>query len=245
MNIDDLQIVVIEDLKDVWQDPDVRELYCDLMQIKLDSYGLVYGDNVVSADKADYFGTHLLVCQRGIRLKPIFGYKSITLEKSNEFHLTFPALSLVKADAHKDCIDELERIIKGAQQRGESISFDYSWAQDANLKEFRTREMAQKFRDITMSIGVNHHREYGIEHMITCGVVKVRTDQFFEKMGLQKVSSRSEFPQKDLNDNNVHIFHTKDFSLYGYEVAAKYLDLWEKRINISSKYKKNLINKAA
>ncbi len=245
MDIRDLQIVVLEDLKDVWTDPDVRELYCDLMQIKFDGYGAVYGDNVVSSDKADFFGTHLLVCQKGIRLKPIYGYKSVSLDKSKEFHLTFPALSLVQADGHKECLDELQRIIKAAQLKGENLSFDYSWAQDTSIKEIRTKEMAQLFRDITMAVGVSHHRDYGINHMITCGVVKVKTDLFFEKMGLKKISSRSEFPQKDLNDNNVHIFHTSKFSDYAYEMAAKYSDLWENRINISKTDKKSSIIKAA
>ena len=43
MNIDDLQIVVLEDLKDHWDDPDVRALYADLMKMKFDGYGSVYG----------------------------------------------------------------------------------------------------------------------------------------------------------------------------------------------------------
>ena len=34
MTKDDLQIVVIEDLKDFWDDQDIRQLYCDTMKIK-------------------------------------------------------------------------------------------------------------------------------------------------------------------------------------------------------------------
>lgn len=245
MNIDDLQIVVLEDLKDHWDDPDVRALYADLMKMKFDGYGSVYGSNVISSDKADFFGTHLMVCQKGLRLKPLFGYKSVTLDKCREFHLKFPALSLVGNDGHHECLNELNEIIDRAENRGERVSFDYSWAQTPDIKKIRSKEMAELFRDLVMTLVIHHHQDYGIEHMITCGVVKVKTDIFFERLGLNKISAYSKFSQKDLNEEMVHIFHNNRYSDYAYEVAEKYHFLWKNRLTLSKKQTLTAVREAA
>ncbi len=233
MNVNNLQIVVLEDLKDFWHISEIRELYCDLMKVKFQGYGTVYGDNVISSDKADFFGTHLIVCEKGIRLKPLFGYKSVTLEKCEQYHLRFPALSLVSSDGHDKCLLGLQEIINTAVTNKEQISFDYSWAQAPELKENRTKEMAQLFRDLIMTLVISHHRDHDIAHMITCGVVKVKTDRFFKLLGLKTITSHSLFSQKDLNDEMVHIFHTKKYSNHAYEIAKKYQQLWSERIEYS------------
>ena len=245
MNTDDLQIVVLEDLKHFWDVPEVRELYCEIMQVKFDGYGSVYGDNVISSDKADFFGTHLIVCQKGIKLKPLFGYKSVTLDKCKEFHLKFPALSLVSNDGHSECLTKLEAILLEAQQMHETVSFDYSWAQTPNIKGIKTSEMKNLFRDLVMTLVVNHHQDYNIDHMLTCGVVKVKTDLFFDRMGMDKISKKSLFVQRDLNDEAVHIFHARKFSDYAYEMASNYYDLWNNRLEYSLSSKKSSLRKIA
>lgn len=237
MDLDDMQIVVLEDLKDFWDDQDVRSLYGDLMKIKFDGYGQVYGENVVSADRVDFFGTHLILCRKGLRLTPLVGYKSVTLSKCEEFNCTLPAIPLIKNDGSQECYESLMQIIETAKAKGEELSFDYSWAQDPGLKALNSSEL---FRDLIMSMGVNHHLEKQITHMITCGAVKVKTDLFFEKMGLSKVSSSAEFSQKDLNGDRAYLFHTNQFSEYGLSVAERYKDLWDKRIHFSKLQEKGL-----
>ncbi len=237
MDLDDMQIVVIEDLKDFWDDQDIRSLYGDLMKIKFDGYGQVYGDNVVSADRIDFFGTHLIICKKGLRLKPLVGYKSVTLSKCEEFNCILPAIPLIKNDGSKECYQSLMRLIESAKHNGEELSFDYSWAQDPSLKALNSSEL---FRDLIMSMGVNHHLEKQITHMITCGAVRVKTDLFFEKMGLQKVSNSAEFSQKDLNGDKAYLFHTQQFSEYGLSVAAKYKNLWDRRLHFSKKQRVHL-----
>ncbi|MBD65841.1 MAG: hypothetical protein CME62_11585 [Halobacteriovoraceae bacterium] len=244
-SIEDYQIVIIENLKFHWHDPDIRQLYGDLMQIKIDGYGKTYGDNVISADKADFFGTHLMVCKKGIRLKPVLGYKSVTTKQCLDFHLKFPGLKLVESDASKVCVKAFEKILANAAKGGREISFDYSWAQDPNIRNIRTPEVVQFFRDITMGLGVLHHQEFQIDEMMTCGVIKVKTDLFFEKMGLRKVSFDSKFKQKDLNGDEVHIFHTDQFSDYAYQVAEKYRKLWDGKIVIGSQVNRGIIKKVA
>lgn len=233
--IDDLQVVVIEDLKDFWSDPDIRELYCDLMDIKLQGYGNVYGHNVISSDKVDYFGTHLIVCQKGIRLKPLFSYKSVTLSKCHEFNTTFPCLSLVEADGTSDCLTELKKILDQSIESNNEISFDYSWAQDPNIKSLRTPEMKLLFQDLIMLLVVKHHEENNIREMVTCGSVKVKTDKFFEKMGFKPISNESIFAQTSLNGDLAQIFHTKEFSKYALDISNKYEALWNSKIVYKTK----------
>jgi hypothetical protein len=240
LTVNDLQIVVLEDLKDFWSDHDIRQLYCDTINIKLNGYGNVYGSNIISADKIDYFGTHLIICQKGVRLKPLLAYKSVTLDKCEEFHAAFPCIPLVQTDGSEECLMELMNLINEAKNSNHQISFDYSWAQDPNIKSLRTPELKQLFQDLTMLLGVKHHEDHHIDEMIACGSVKVKTDLFFQKMGLKPISDDSIFKQSSLNGDLAQIFHTNEFSKYALEVSVKYKDLWDSRIVYSAEKRHKL-----
>ncbi|MAZ48248.1 MAG: hypothetical protein CME65_06775 [Halobacteriovoraceae bacterium] len=229
MQMSDLQIVVIENLKDQWSNTMVRDLFIQLLGIKFEGYGNVYGRHVISADKADYFGTHLIVCEKNTN-RPILGYKSVTNSQCEEYSMSFPVTTLVARNAELKCQIELENIISKHRAKEETYSYDYSWAQDPHFMKNRSLEDKIQLQDITMMLGVSHHRDYNIQGMITCGAVKVKTDLFFEKMGLRHVSRTSLFSQAELNDHLSHLFHTEKFSTYAEEQAFKYRELWENRI---------------
>lgn len=232
MNINDLQIVIIKNLKNYWSDPDIRTLFSNIVDIKLAAYGNVYGDNVISLDKADYFGTHLIVCKKGIRLKPLFSYKSVTLNECEKFLMEFPGISLLKSDGHEEALGFLIDILKSCKANNKNVSFDYSWAQDPSIKELRSIDTKVLFQDIAMLMAVNHMKDYGIDKMITCGVLKVKTDLFFKKLGLTPLSKFSQFNQTSINGDLVEMFHSEKFSSYALEASKKYQSLWENKIII-------------
>lgn len=236
VKVEDLQVVVIDCVKDFWSERLVVDLFTQVVGVKLDAYGRVYGDNVISLDKADFFGTHILLCSKKNALAPIVAYKSVSLEKCKEFHFNFPCNSLVENDGHKLCKDELREIISTAKLKGEQISFDYSWGQGSNFNFSKTDFEKKLFQDITMMLGVKHHEDFGIKHMIACGVIKVKTNLFFQRMGLNPISSESVFDQTNINHEPVQIFHNTKFSDYAYEVTEKYSELWDNRIEFSRRY---------
>ena len=245
MNLSELQIVILEDLKSLWEKKEIREFYNEILSLKFDGYSGVYGDNVISTDKIDFFGTHLVVCKKGLKLKPIFSFKSVTLEKCETFNTVFPAINLIAKDGDKRCLWELEKIVNKAKKHGRSISFEYSWAQDPDEKELRTKEQAQLYRDLVMMMVYQYHTENNISEMIACGAPKVKTVQFLEQMGMKKIGPHSKFLQKDLNNTEAYILHLTEFSEYAKEMAKKYSAMWDERLILSSKEKLKIVDEVS
>lgn len=200
------------------------------LKMKFDGYEAAYGNNILPMDKADFFGTHILFCEEtDNELIPIFAYKATPLDRCIDNCFEFPGLTLMKADGDPGCVDEINRIIAEVNAP-ELISFDSSWAQ--NLDYRQDPELKEWLKEIMMMVIVKHHEEFNIPHMITCGVVKVKTDQFFLKIGLNKLTEKAHFYQKNLKGAEAVIFYNNKFSLIANQMAFKHAGLWRNKLLI-------------
>lgn len=86
-----------------------------------------------------------------------------------------------------------------------------------------------------MMVIVKHHEEFNIPHMVTCGVVKVKTDQFFLKIGLTKLNENAHFIQKNLHNEEAVIFYNNSFSTIATAMGEKHKKLWEDKLVIDGR----------
>ncbi len=227
------QIVVMENIKNQWSDPLIRKLHNEIIGIKLGGYKNVYGPKVISADKADYFGSHLIFCQKnGKDLKPLFAYKSVTREMCKQHLMDLPCIDMILKDAAPSTYKALMKIIKEAEMARSTISYDYSWAQDPQFHKLKSNYEKEYFQRIMMMIIVNHHRTYNIDEMLTCGAVKVKTDTFFEQTGLKEICNDTTFNQTALNYEQAKIFHARKFSDAAYKACEEFKVLWNNRLEL-------------
>ena len=212
IDVGDLQVVVLDNVKKMWSNEFVRELFNKTLQIKFDGYDSVYGSNVISVDKIDFFGTHIIVCYKnGPKLEPIFAFKSATMKRCHEFLHAFPAVSLVKRDGNYLCNQNLQYLLDDIKNRGEEVSYESSLSQSILVRKNKTIKVKQLIHEVTMMLAVSYHKSYGIENMLACGVIEVKTNKFFQKMGLSDLCKDSYFKQTDINDNLVSLMYTKKF----------------------------------
>jgi hypothetical protein len=216
------------------------------LKMKFDGYSHTYGDNILPMDKSDFFGTHIMLCEENEKdLMPIFAYKSVALDRCLKHGVEFPILTTIRSDGDSTCFEEINNIIKQANDPS-AVSYDSAWAQNLNYRFSNNPELKNVLREITMMMAVKHHEEFKIPHMITCGAVKVKTDQFFLSIGLNKVSKNSHFYQKNLNNEESVVFYNNIFSLDAYRMAKKYKDLWDSKLLIDGReIKRVILNKAA
>ena len=182
MNFDNkkFKVVVIDSPIFLLDDPFCSSLLGKALKMKYDGYHATYGDNVLPMDKSDFFGTHILFCEElANELIPIFAYKSTPLNRCIDYGFEFPGLTLMKVDGDPSCITDIHNIISMVDAP-ELISFDSSWAQ--NLDYRHDPALKEWLREIMMMVIVKHHEEFNIPHMITCGAVKVKTDQILKKL---------------------------------------------------------------
>jgi hypothetical protein len=226
------KVVIIDHPISVMDDPMCANLLGKSLKMKFDGYRNTYGDNVLPMDKADFFGTHITFCEETeTGLIPIFAYKSTPYARCLDYGFEFPGIALMKSDGDPSCVRDLLKIIEKVGDP-KLISYDSSWAQNLDYRFTDNVKLKEELREIMMMVIVKHHEEFNIPHMVTCGVVKVKTDQFFLKIGLNKLNDRSTFSQKSINGDDAVIFYNNTFSSLAFEMKKKHEHLWKDKLVI-------------
>ncbi len=215
------------------------------LKMKHIGYKATYGETALPMDKSDFFSTHIIFCEeKEDQLIPITAYKSTPYDRCLFYNFEFPGLTLMKSDGHPSCVERIENILKNIESPS-SISYDSCWAQNLDYRFNSDPKTKTMLREIIMMFIVKHHQEYQIPHMMTCGVVKVKTDQFFLNAGLEKLDNNAQFKQKNLNNEDVVIFYNNSFSPKALEMADKYSIFWDEKLVIESASLHRNIRKAA
>ncbi|MGZ5279528.1 MAG: hypothetical protein ACXWC9_06280, partial [Pseudobdellovibrionaceae bacterium] len=96
-----LRFVVLKSPFQIWtqlENDTFKDLFHDMVRLKLQGYGLEYPRGVLPVDTSDFIATHLLVCkEEGSRLRPIMGFKTTSFADCEHHQIAFPALGLVQA----------------------------------------------------------------------------------------------------------------------------------------------------
>lgn len=240
------RVVIVDHPVTVMDDSICSSLIGKSLKMKYDGYHITYGDSVLPMDKADFFGTHITFCEedKDGALTPIFAYKATPLDRCLKYNFEFPANVLMKSDGHPSCLDEIKKIIENAGNPA-LVSYDSSWAQNLDYRFSDNKHIKEELREIMTMVIVKHHEDFNIPHMITCGATKVKTDQFFLKIGLTRLNDHSTFIQKGLNNEESVIFYTNKFSPWAYEMAEKHKTLWDNKLMIDGLSVGKAVRKAA
>lgn len=214
-------------------DPLCSVLLGKIFKMKYLGYDATYNEKIIPIDKTDFFGTHIAFCEETEEgLEPIFAYRSVSLSRCMEYGIELPVLNMMKDDGHPSCIEDIQEIIR-KEKDPSTISYDSSWAQALNYRFSKKPEIKETLREIMTSIIVMHHKEFNIPHMLTCGVVKVKTDRYFLNIGLNKLNENAHFIENGMTKEECVVFYTKEFSFEAQLLAKKYENLWNNKLVIN------------
>jgi hypothetical protein len=232
LNLKNFRVVIIDCPVFAFDDPFCTGLLGKALKMKLDGYSTTYGDRVLPFDKADFFGTHIMLCEiKGDEYVPVFAYKATPMDRCLKYHYDFPAFGIFENELHPSCLLRLNEIIKFAIDPS-LVSFDSAWAQNLDYRFSHDIELKENLREIMMMVIVKHHQDFNIPHMITAGAVKVKTDLFFLRMGLNMLNEHARFFEKKMENAEGVIFYNNTFSNEALDMAKKYQNLWDKRLTI-------------
>jgi hypothetical protein len=199
--------------------------------MKLQGYGKNHAEGVTSLDGSDFFGTHLLICRSNEhgQLEPLMGYKSISLKRSQYFHMAFPGLATLKAGGAERFVPALNEIISNAERKGRDISFDSGWTKSPKID----KEFSKYLREIITTIGTLYHLESPVKEWLTCGIFRFKTDEYFKYLGAEVFTEP--FGLASSADEKTVMLHLKEPSRQSIIDAEKHRALWNARIEITEK----------
>lgn len=232
--MDKLCIVVLESPYSTLALPEGREVFSGVIGTKIKGYTAVHDKNSLPVDTTDFLATHVLVADKNDPFNTVYStYKTTTFKVCEQYNIPFPFLTLLKNHAHADCYNEMERIINECREKGEDLSYDTGWTINPSVREDKDLQMVLK--DLANVFAINHHRDYNIPHWVTLGICKVKTDQYFKKMGLVEISDKATVIHPFLHQAEAKalISLNHQYTDFAYHTAEKYQSLWDNRITVS------------
>jgi len=234
MNHTDFRIVVLDCPYNTWAKKETQELFTAIVGLKLKGYLPVYEHGVMPVDSYDFIATHLLVCvEEQARLRPVTGFKSVSVGACERFNLPFPThavLGAERAGAHGQAVGN---IMERCRSTGKELCFDSSWTVDPEFR--RHRELNLLLQELFISNIIQWHRAE--QEVLGTGILRVRTNRFFERVGFHPVEMDGAplppFEQPSLRGSHAVLIHLQEPSTFAQSVAMKHQPLWENRITIN------------
>jgi hypothetical protein len=232
-----LKMVILECPFKNWQNQLTRDLFNEVIQLKIDGYETRWGAQTMAMDATDFISDHLLICQENAagKLTVLSASKSITLSTSNAFHLPFMPVTMLEnsneTKTHLSCLDE---ILKKATAAKKEIAYYSSWTIHPDIR--KNRASSALIKDIFTALSVDYHRGYNIQEMLGFSVPQFKTDIVFAAWGYKNVKLEGKELSSILlpryNNAEVRFIHLDSFSMDVMEVASKYSALWANRLTV-------------
>lgn len=234
--LSDLCVVILECPYITLSQQNGREIFSNMMNVKIKGYASVHDDKVMPVDTTDFIATHMIVADKRAPFEKIYmSYKSTSYKMCDRYSLPFPFMTMLKNHAPTECFSKMEEIMKSCREKNEDLSYDTGWTINPEIRG--DKEFQSILKDLITLFVVNHHNDYRIPHWVTLGICKVKTDQYFLKMGLEEISTNSILLHPFLHNTDARavISMNGKYTDFVFETAKKYQFLWDNRIVISSK----------
>jgi hypothetical protein len=236
--IERLRLVLMESPYDSWNHPLTESLFGKTIGLKLKGYGRAYPYGVLAADTTDLISDHLLVCDETDQgLKPLFGLKSVPLDRCEFHRLAFPGLSVVEAsDAPLHC-RAVNKIIWDA--KANNVDLRYAGSMTIHPDETGDKDWSRTLRELFTTMYVNYHLSLPRRvETLAGGTLRFKVEQYIHSLGHRPIELNGEVlgPVQiaHLAREKVQWTHLKEFSLEARQIARKWKEKWENRIHIEA-----------
>ncbi len=229
-----LQVIVLESPYDTLYSEEGKQLFSRLMELKIKGYTAIHGRGVMPFDTTDFIATHIIIANKSDPMNNILmSYKSTSFMACKKYNVPFPFLTLLKT-SHKECLSEMENILLKCESKGEDLSYDTGWTINPEVRD--NKKLQSFLKEIVPCLVVHHHDFYKIPHWVTLGILKIKTDQYFFKMGAREISSHPILKHPYLHNTEARavIAENHQYSEFTMNMAKEFKFLWDQRITIKA-----------
>ena len=209
-----LRVVVVDCPIETWREQETRDLFSQMVQLKIDGYGAEYSHRALPLDASDWFGTHILIVQEEPTPKVVLGYKFASLARCEEFNQPFPGLSIPATSNAESHRARIQQILEASQKSDKSIGYVGSWTIHPQIRQ--NRVLAGLLRELVASTHQEYQYTYGVAEMLICGMIRFKTDIWQQAMGYQPLSLNNQelpaFQFKALNGEPAKLLHLTQVS---------------------------------
>lgn len=244
------RVVVLDCPYDDFNRPETRQLFDQMVDVRIRGYQAAYGYGVLPLDGTDFIGTHVLFCEeRAQSLRVVSTMKSVSYERCRRFNASFPAIGLALASKQEHQVRYVEREIRDAESSGTDISYIAGWTIDPVWKHENRAEVPM-LRDLYAMANVFWHMESGVRRILIGGNVRFKTDRFFERLGFEYGRDEEGSPLPSFGASfafgePVILLGLRSHSRFAEETAGRLRPLWEERLVLAQHEPRRALRRAA
>ena len=179
----DLRLFVVECPLWKWDDENVRELFGDLVGLKLLGFGAFHKAGVLPVDTTDFFGRHYLSCvDSGDGLHLLAAFRAVDLERCRAFNLPFAAESLARsagAPLHVQAVSEFVG-------QGDPVAYIGSWTMHPAVRQ--NPVLREALREHFSLGAILFLREAGVPRIVVGATLRFKVDRLLASVGYQALA---------------------------------------------------------
>lgn len=232
----DCRLVVFREPYNLLGDRAAAQLFCDILNLKMQGYRAKHDSHVLPIDAYDFLATHLVICtvREDGSICPINAYKSISCKMARKHSLAFPAVNLlsscVERESAKALADSLNRQIET-----EELHYNGSWAMHP---QFRKDEDVRAFlQEATLATLVQYYQAEKRLPVISAAVTRFGVDRWKETIGFEDIQMSGKpvprFHTPVFSNSELRFMVLNQVSPEGLQHADDYAPLWRDRQEIS------------
>jgi hypothetical protein len=126
-------------------------------------------------------------------------------------------------------------VVTNSPHKDSEVGYIWSLAMDPRVRENRTKEEAKIYRELMLMILASDF--IGMKRLFCCGVLKIKSDQLWAKLGFQALHKNYCFEQSSINQSKVQMMILTEISDYAINLSKQFKSVWDNRIIIESKDK--------
>jgi hypothetical protein len=215
----------------------VSEMFPKIIRLKTEGYRKEYDQHVLPFDSSDFIATHLLLCEKGSNeeLRPVLGFKSVTLKKCDDHRINFPMLGMLENTQSDPMYKKVvSSILDEYRRNSNSANVAYNGSFTI-LPELREDKVLMKYLwDITFSLLTNYYIDYSINHVLAVCATKFNVHKKKETLGWNFINAGNEelgpYHCSALFGAELVPMELKDVKAKSSESSEKFKDMWEEKI---------------
>lgn len=232
------KIVVLDNPYQCFNEPWVKCLFAEMVELRLNAYGPDYPKSFLPMDLVDYVARHYLICEENINggpPVPFAGFRHISLQRLDYYDLPMPLLTAAQksgAHAHEQALCNM---IQRHRENGTNLVYSSSFT---IKKSYRKREGLSAFiRELVAALIFDEYRTDQVSEIVCGSALRFKTRDYFEQIGFNSLNDANgaELPVflKGKIREQITLMRLEQTSQWSQECLEKHLKLIQNKILFS------------
>lgn len=236
--IEKIRLVTLDNAYRSATQPLAKTMFGELIGLRAEGYGAEYPPSFLPLDSADYVVWHHLFCiEEATRLKPIAGFRQVSLKRCDFYQIKMPLLKTAEdasADKHLMALNTIF-----SESRAKNSDAVYSAGLTIKKHYRGIKELSTLVRELGAALTYADMLERAVQTYVCAAVLRFKTNVWFQDVGYRPLALNGEtlsiIHKVSAGGEPMLLMHLTEISDWAKSCREKHEFLFRKRLIIEPK----------